>query len=238
MIRSAGLALAGLFAVIGACSVDDRTVTVNRACMSPPASGLLSDFSTASLGRCPAPTCPGALEYSQSVALGLTGVPGLVFPYAAPASVTLTLGLTGDLASVHDDASALEVAARYDSTGRAPPALVAGFALRFVDAGCVDVSGYAGVSFRLAGDLGGLPLRVAAQLSGRDPPTADVPCPLDVCFATTCLTAAPGLTTVVWPAGAGSRALAGLQWELGLPADGSRATTADFTIDDLRLTGP
>jgi hypothetical protein len=30
-------------------------------------------------------------------------------------------------------------------------------------------------------------------------------------------------------------ALLGVQWELGLPADGARTCAADFTLDDLRL---
>jgi hypothetical protein len=244
MRRAAALSLAALCS----CGIDDRSVEVRPTCTSPPAGGLISDFSTAHLGTCPASTCPPRFAGSTTVSLGTDGVRGLVFPHDRPDSVVLALGLTGDLGSVRDDASALRVVVSYDSLARpAPVSVVGGFAIAFLS--CLDASGYAAVRFRTDGDLGTCPLRFAVQFggAGQQPSTGAASCPLVECEAATSVAVTAGLTTAPLrsatngPSAAGADAAAGgtviegLRWELGLPIDGSRRCSADFTIDDLEL---
>jgi len=57
MRRAATLSLAALCS----CGIDARSVEVSPACVGAPSDGLVSDFSTARLGRCAGPTCPEAL---------------------------------------------------------------------------------------------------------------------------------------------------------------------------------
>jgi len=235
MIRAGALSLA---AALCSCAIDDRTVEVSPACVSPPADGRISDFPTARLGRCSEITCPGALAYSTTVSLGDGGVKGLAYSYEKPDSVVLALGLTGDLGRVSDDASALRVVVSYDSLARAVPTVVGGFAVELID--CVTTAGYTGIGFRTDGELGGCPLRFAAHIidSGRGSGTSSAPCPLDDCFADTATAVTAGLNEVSFPVPGGDQptsALVGMQWELGLPADGARTCAADFTLDDLRL---
>lgn len=237
-----------LAAALCSCAIDDRSVEVRPAdCASPPAGGIVSDFPTARLGRCPATTCPGAFENSPTVTLGKDGVEGLVFPYHPDDTVVLALGLTGDLGSVRDPASALRVVASYDALARVAPTLVGGFAIQF--SGCLDASAYAAVQFRIDGTLAACPLRFATRGAGTGAPGTI--CPLAECSADPSVAVAVGLTTVPLSvaAGAGARpapapgdaggvaggVLFGLQWELGLPSDGGRQCSADFTIDDIRL---
>jgi hypothetical protein len=222
------------FAALCSCAIDDRRVAVRPACVSPSPSGLLSDFSTARLGSCLPEACPDNLVGSSTVSLGTTGVKGLVFAYEKPASVTLKLGLTGDLLSARDASSALHVTVAYDPSGQDTPPLVAGVALRFLN--CVDITGYGGMSFRVEGALGTCPMRVAAT---RDEDPQAAPCPLDECFVGVSVPVATGVTTVPLSDHAGESVFAGAQWELGLPTDGSKSCAADFTIDDLQLVaGP
>jgi hypothetical protein len=234
MIKAGTLSLAALCS----CAIDNRNVEgpQPQSCVNPPQGGLLSDFSTARLGRCMPTTCPDPLAYTPTVSLGMTGVPGLVFPYRRPESVVLALGLTGDLGVVSDDASALRVVMSYDSLGQAPPPVVGGFALRFL--ACVDTSGYAGVSFRTDGALGTCPLRVALQFTDGGSATLGTPCALDECFADSSVAVTAGTLTVPIPAPRGAEgphALVGMQWELGVPSDGARTCNANFTIDDISL---
>jgi hypothetical protein len=229
MIKAGALSLA----VLSGCAIDGRSVEV--ACEPPPDAGLISDFSTAKLGNCPAMTCPGPLEGSTTASLGVAGVQGLVFQYQRPESVVLALALTGDLESVSDDTSALRVVMSYDSLGRDTPKLVAGFAIELLE--CIDTSAYAALSFRVDGELGICPLRFALH-PGHAGDGMGMACPLTQCFAATTVTVMAGITTVPLPDPAGgedAQALAGMQWELGLPSDGSKRCSADFTIDDIRL---
>ena len=231
MTRAGVLALAALCS----CAIDDRAVEVMPACAAAPDGGLISDFSTARLGTCQPGTCPDNLVGSSTVTLGAAGVGGLVFAYESPASVGLELGLTGDLLGASDAASALRVKVAYDSSGRDAPRLVAGIALRLV-AGCLDTTGYQGVRFRVAGDLGTCPLRVAAPFADRDQGLQGPPCsPLDQCFAGASVAVATGATTVRLAAPSAEQVFAGMQWELGVPPDGAKTCAADFTIDDIEL---
>jgi hypothetical protein len=248
MKRAAALSLAALCS----CAIDDRRVEVRATCTGPPPGGLISDFSTAHLGTCRETPCPLAFAGSTTVSLGTDGVRGLVVPHDRPDSVVLALGLTGDLGSVRDDASALRVVVSYDSLARPAPArVVAGFAIAFLS--CLDASGYAAVRFRTDGDLGTCPLRFAVQFggAGQQSSTGAAGCPLVECDAATSVAVTAGLTTAPLPsvtggasatgadAAAGGTAISGLRWELGLPSDGSRRCSADFTIDDLELVaGP
>jgi len=232
MRRAATLSLAALCS----CGIDARSVEVSPACVGAPSDGLVSDFSTARLGRCAGPTCPEALAGQTTASLGTTGVSGIVFPYERPDSVVLALSLTGDLHSVRDETSALRIVMSYDSLAREVPARAGAFALEL--APCLDASGFAGISFRIDGSLGSCPLRLAMLLRDRNAATPDATCPLDRCRPGPGVDVGLGSTTMPLPDPIGARApleLAGMQWQFVLPADGSRTCAADFTIDDLRL---
>lgn len=221
MRRAGALALV---AALSACAIDDRTVAVQRQCESAPADGLLSDFSTSRLGLG---------DLGPTVSLGTAGTKGLFFTYRVPRFGTLELGLTGDLASVSDERSALRVVM---DAGVLEPAAVAplgGFAVRFEE--CVGLAENTAVTFRVDGNLGACPLRVGAQLIALDDDVLGEPCPLDECSASTSVAVGTGLTTLPLPRGDAGRVLGGLQWELGLPSGGAATCVADFTLDDLRL---
>ena len=105
-------------------------------------------------------------------------------------------------------------------------------AVRFEE--CVTLADFSRVSFSVAGDLGACNLRVAPQLIALDDDLPET-CPLDKCAGSAPVTVTAGVTTVALPAAGSGRVLAGLQWELGLPAPPATTCTADFTLDDLRL---
>ena len=48
----------GMVALATGCSIDDRTLKVSGACVTPPAGGLISDFSAARPQPCPAGIVP------------------------------------------------------------------------------------------------------------------------------------------------------------------------------------
>ena len=229
MTRAGALAVA---VALSACGLDDRTVAVSRRCETAPPDGLLTDFSTSRLGRCFPPLCEGALDSARTASLGTAGVTGLFFPYRAPRDGTLALGLTGDLASVSDDQSALSVVMDAGVVDAAALPPLGGFAVRFDE--CVTLADFSRVSFSVAGNLGACNLRVAPQLIALDDDLPET-CPLDACAGSPPVTVTAGVTTVALPAAGSGRVLAGLQWELGLPAPPATTCTADFTLDDLRL---
>jgi hypothetical protein len=225
-------------ALLCSCAIDDRGVEVGRVCMDPQ-SDLISDFSTSRAGYCPEATCPATLKDSPTVSLGDPtvslgrGVRGLVYPYRRPASVELTLTPSGDLTKGNDPDAALHVVVSYDAAGRDPPPIVGAFALQLLD--CVTTSGFTGVSFHLAGELGTCPLRFTARFAARGDDPTTLPCALDDCYAATTLAATTGDNTAFLPAAPNDRVFLGLQWELGPPPNSATTCHADFTIDDVRL---
>jgi len=213
--------------VLGACAIDDRKVKVSGACVTPPAGGLISDFSAARRGICPAGICSADLVGKPTVSLGVADVMGLVYPYGSPGPGFVALDLVST--TPPDDAAAGQaLRAAVDSRPPQTDASTAheGFGLYLID--CLDVSAYAGLSFATDGDLGSCPLRFAVQFRGGDGGTS----------VTAGIPVAAGTTTLgfagEWGAG-GATELAGMQWELALSSDQPGGCVADFTLDDIKL---
>lgn len=225
----------GMVALATGCSIDDRKLKVSGACVTPPAGGLISDFSAARPQPCPAGICSPDLVGNPSVYLDAADTQGLIFPYRSPglAVIALTLTSTGSppysgqaLRAVMDSGSPqLDASNAYD-----------GLALQFVD--CVDTATYSGVSFTIGGNLGSCPLRFAVQFKAVDAGIFSTPCAIDECFATRSVLVAAGKTTFTFSGNGGvggPGALAGMQWEFGIPSAPPGGCTGDFTIDDIRL---
>jgi hypothetical protein len=223
------------------CAIDDRSLNVRGACVGSPEGGLISDFSAARPGYCPPGICSADLVGSVTLSLGVADVLGLVFPYrsGAPDAIVLTLASTTSTTSTGDAAPGQALRAELVSGPPRSDASIAldGFALQFLE--CVDTSAYSGVRFTTEGNLGPCPLRFAVQFEEGDAGTFSTPCPIDQCFANESVLVTAGTTTLMFPADAGAgrdqrggAALAGMQWELSVPAGGC---TADFTIDEIRL---
>ena len=223
------------------CTIDNRQVAFRTPCVTPPADGLLSDFSAARARSCPTGYCAADLVGSPSVSLGEGGrSTGLVFPYASPGVGPVALGLApSGTATDAGTAQALRVSTpAYPADGPGTPD---GFALRF--GACVDTKGFTGMSFitgATAADVGTCPLRFAPEFLAQDAGTAVVQ-PLDQSDAAPVVPVTAGTTTLAFSGAAGigleSTALAGMQWELTLPG-GALGCSADFTIDDIRLISP
>jgi len=225
MSRASVLAL--LVVLLGACAIDDRRVKVSGACVAPPAGGLISDFSAARRGLCPAGICSADLVGKPTVSLGVADVMGLIFPYSSPGPDFVALDVVSTTptgATASDQALRVEV----DSRPAQTDASIAheGFALYLID--CVDASAYSGVSFTTAGDLGSCPLRFAVQFKGADGGTS-VTSGVPVAVGTTVLGFSDGGGAV------GVTELAGMQWDIDVPNDQPGACTADFTLDDIEL---
>jgi hypothetical protein len=221
---------------LASCSIDDRTLRVSGACVTPAGGGLVSDFSPARPGICPAGICAPDLVGRPTVSLGTAGITGLAFPYGSPGldAIALTLAATP---SEGDATPGQALRALLDSGSLRVDASIGhvGFALQFL--ACVDTSAFSAVSFTAGGTLGSCPLRFAAQFKPADAGTLGTPCPVDECFATSSVPVASGTTTLTFAdAGRGtSNMLAGLQWEVTVPDDPPGGCRADFTIDDIRL---
>jgi hypothetical protein len=222
---------------LSSCAIDDRKVKVSGACVTPPAGGLISDFSAARRGICPAGICSADLVGKPTVSLGVADVMGLIFPYSSPGPDFVALDVVSTMSS-GDAASGQALRAEVNSRPAQTDASVApeGFALYLID--CLDVSAYSGVSFTTGGNLGGCPLRFAVQLEGGDAGTFIAPCSIDECHAAGSVPVAAGTTTLTFPDSGnavGPTELAGLQWEVSVPSDHPGGCTADFAVDDIRL---
>jgi hypothetical protein len=236
------LVAAGLaFALAGSgCVIDERQVEVRPSCVAAPDGGLISDFSSARLGRCGPPTCSDAFTAAPEVALGGPDFSGLIFPTQQTAGTVLVLGLTGDVLAESDPSSALRVVTRLDPAGQPDvAALRTAFTLQFI--GCLDSTGFAGISFRTDGDLKPcLELRVAARLAeahaeARAPGPG---CASDVCLAEGSTSVQTGLTTLAFPEptlGNLVNTFKSLEWNARIPEKSVDICTSDFTIDDIRL---
>jgi len=211
--------------VLGACAIDNRKVKVSGACVTPPAGGLISDFSAARRGICPAGICSADLVGKPTVSLGVGDVMGLVYPYSSLGASFIALDVVSTT-SPGDAASGQALRAEVDSRPSPTDASIAheGFALYLID--CVDVSAYAGVSFTADGDLGSCPLHFAVQFKGVDGGTSVTP-GVPVVAGTTTLGFADQRS--------GATELAGMQWELDLASDQPGGCVADFTVDDIKL---
>jgi len=231
MRRAATLSLAALCS----CGIDARSVEVSPACVGAPSDGLVSDFSTARLGRCAAPTCPEALAGQTTASLGTTGVSGIVFPYERPDSVVLALSLTGDLHSIRDETSALRIVMSYDSLAREVPRARRLRARARAVPRRVRLCGASAFASTGASGLSPAPRQLLARPQRRD---AGRDLPLDRCrraLGSTSAWAARPCRCPTRSARGRPLELAGMQCQFALPADGSRTCAADFTIDDLRL---
>jgi hypothetical protein len=216
-----------LVVLLGACAIDDRKVKVSGACVTPPAGGLISDFSAARRGICPAGICSADLVGKPTVSLGVADVMGLIFPYSSPGPGFVALDVVSTMPP-GDAASGQALRAAVDSRPAQTDASIAheGFALYLID--CVDASAYAGVSFTTDGDLGSCPLRFSVQfkgIDGGDSVTSGIP----VVAGTTTLGFADARGA------GGATELAGMQWELDLPNNEPGGCVADFTLDDIKL---
>jgi len=216
-----------LAVLLGACAIDDRKVKVSGACVTPPAGGLISDFSAARRGICPAGICAADLVGKPTVSLGVADVMGLIFPYSSPGPDFVALDVVST-APTGDAASGQALRAEVDSRPAQTDASIAheGFALYLID--CVDASPYSGVSFTTAGDLGSCPLRFDVQFKEADGGTS-VTSGVAVAAGTTVLGFSDGGSAI------GATELAGMQWEVDVPNDRPGACTADFTLDDIEL---
>jgi hypothetical protein len=223
MTRASVVALLAL----GACAIDDRKVKVSGACVTPPAGGLISDFSAARRGICPASICSADLVGKPTVSLGVADVMGLVYPSSSSGPDFIALDVAPTV-STGDAASGQALRAVVDSRPAPTDASIAheGFDLYLID--CVDASAYAGVSFTTDGDLGSCPLRFAVQFKAVDGGT----------FVTPDIAVVAGATTLGFAderAAGGATELSGMQWELDLPTDQPGGCAADFTLDDIKL---
>jgi hypothetical protein len=221
---------------LASCSVDDRKLQVTGACVAPGTEGLVADFSDARPGTCISGLCSPDLVGSPTVSLGTTRIEGVVVPYRSPGLQTIALTLAASQPE-GDAAPGQALRAIADSGSLPINASIAyeGFALQFIS--CLDTSGYSGISFAIAGNLGSCGLRFAAAFKSADAGTLGVPCPIDECHAASSVPVVPGTTTLTF-AGGSLHALAGVQWEVTVPDDPPGGCIADFTIDDIRLVQP
>ncbi len=233
MPRIGALLALGTAATLG-CSIDDRNLRVRGDCVTPPQSGLLSDFSAARPGPCPAGICPPDLVWMQTsiVTLGVPEMEGLIFPYRSAGLNAIALNLTSTVTTTY---SGQALRAKMASGSPPPDASIAydGFALQFLE--CVDTSAYSAVSFRIAGSLGSCPLRFATQFKTADAGPSSGNCPIAECAGTDQTPVAPGATTLKLPASTGAAALRGMRWEFNVVGAPQGGCDGDFTIDDIRL---